>query len=364
MVITTGAHSHCMKVLIAGVCGFVGSHLARYLMESFEGISIAGIDNLARYGSETNRISLKRLGVQLYHGDTRMPSDFEALSCADWVIDAAAQPSVLAGRDGKTSTRQLLEHNLLGTINLLEYCRNSRAGFILLSTSRVYSIPTLTQLPLRLESSAFTLDQERPLPPGLSAAGVGEDFSTRAPISLYGATKLASERLAEEYAAGFQVPVWINRCGVLAGGGQFGTAEQGIFSYWLHAHASRRALKYLGFGGQGYQVRDALHPRDLAQLVDFQLRRSSSGQLLNVSGGRANSMSLAQLTKWCDQRFGPHSPVADGSERPYDVPWLILDSSKARASAAWEPRITLDQILEEIAEHATANPDWLSRCGT
>src|SRR5882762_6230669 len=120
-----------MKVLISGVCGFAGSQLARYLMESHEGISIAGIDNLARSGSETNRLSLKRLGVQLFHGDIRMASDFETLPVAHWVIDASAQPSVLAGRDGKTSPRQLLEHNLLGTINLLEYCRTSDAGFIL-----------------------------------------------------------------------------------------------------------------------------------------------------------------------------------------------------------------------------------------
>jgi CDP-paratose 2-epimerase len=352
-----------MKVLISGVCGFAGSHLARYLMESSESISVAGIDNLARPGSETNRISLKREGVQLYHGDVRLASDLEALPVVDWVIDAAAQPSVLAGRDGKTSTRQLLEHNLLGTINLLEYCRKAGSGLVLLSTSRVYSIPALTQLPLRVESCGFTLDPERPLPPGLSSAGVDETFSTRAPISLYGATKLASERLAEEYAAGFQVPVWINRCGVLAGGGQFGTAEQGIFSYWLHAHSTRRPLRYLGFGGQGLQVRDALHPRDLARMVDFQLRSSGPGQLFNVSGGRANSMSLAQLTTWCDHRFGAHQPIADGSERSYDIPWLILDSDRARIATAWEPRITLEEILEEIADHAVANPDWLTRCG-
>lgn len=352
-----------MKVLISGVCGFAGSHLARYLMESSESISIAGIDNLARPGSETNRISLKREGVQLYHGDVRLASDLEALPIVDWVIDAAAQPSVLAGRDGKTSTRQLLEHNLLGTINLLEYCRKAGCGLVLLSTSRVYSIPALTQLPLRVESCGFTLDPEQPLPPGLSTVGVDETFSTQAPISLYGATKLASERLAEEYAAGFQVPVWINRCGVLAGGGQFGTAEQGIFSYWLHAHSTSRSLSYLGFGGQGFQVRDALHPRDLARMVDFQLRSSGPGQLFNVSGGRANSMSLAQLTTWCDQRFGPHRPIADGSERPYDVPWLILDSGRARTTTGWEPRISLEEILEEIAQHAVANPDWLTRCG-
>jgi len=352
-----------MKVLISGVCGFAGGHLARYLLESRDDITVVGIDNLARSGSETNRVALKRLGVQLFHGDIRLASDLETLPVVDWVIDAAAQPSVLAGRDGKTSSRQLLEHNLLGTINLLEYCRSSGAGLILLSTSRVYSIPALTSLPLQAESSAFTLNPTQAWPAGLSAEGIDESFSTEAPISLYGATKLASERLAQEYAAGFQVPVWINRCGVLAGGGQFGTAEQGIFSYWLHAHFARRTLKYLGFGGNGFQVRDALHPRDLARMVDFQLRSTGPGRMLNVSGGRANSMSLAQLNAWCDERFGSHTPIADGSERPYDVPWLILDAGKARPETGWSPQISLLQILEEIAEHAVAHPDWLTWCG-
>jgi CDP-paratose 2-epimerase len=352
-----------MRVLISGVCGFAGSHLARALLESHEGIEIVGLDNLARQGSETNRLALKRLGVQLVHGDLRMASDVEELPAVDWVIDAAAQPSVLAGRDGRTSARQLLEHNLLSTVNLLEYCRTLRAGFVLLSTSRVYSIPVLAQLPLVADSSRYALDPARQWPPGVSAAGVTEAFSTEPPISLYGASKLASERLAQEYAAGFQVPVWINRCGVLAGAGQFGTAEQGIFSYWLHAHAARRTLKYLGFGGHGFQVRDALHPRDLARLVDMQLRNPGQGGLLNVSGGQENSMSLAQLTAWCDNRFGPNAPLPDGSDRPYDVPWLILDSARARNAFDWWPGIGIGAIIEEIAVHVSEHPDWLESCG-
>lgn len=352
-----------MRLLISGVCGFAGSHLARFLLESHEGIEIVGLDNLARQGSETNRLALKKLGVRLVHGDLRLASDVDALPDVDWVVDAAAQPSVLAGRDGKTSARQLLEHNLLGTINLLERCRSSRAGFILLSTSRVYSIPALADLPLAENALAYSLDPSRPWPTAVTAAGVTESFSTEAPISLYGATKLASERLAQEYRAGFQVPVWINRCGVLAGAGQFGTAEQGIFSYWLHAHAARRPLKYLGFGGHGYQVRDALHPRDLAKMVDIQLRHAGQGGLMNLSGGQENSMSLAQLTAWCDQRFGAHAPVADGSDRPYDVPWLILDSTQAKSTFDWRPGIGINEILEEIAMHVASHPDWLERCG-
>jgi CDP-paratose 2-epimerase len=352
-----------MRVLISGVCGFAGSHLARFLLESQQGIEIVGLDNLARQGSETNRLALQRLGVRLVHGDIRMASDVDALPAVDWVIDAAAQPSVLAGRDGKTSPRQLLEHNLIGTINLLEYCRNSRAGVILLSTSRVYSIPALAQLPLIVHSLRYVLDPKQSRTAGVSSTGVAETFSTDAPISLYGASKLSSEQLAQEYAAAFGVPVWINRCGVLAGAGQFGTAEQGIFSYWLNAHAARRSLKYLGFGGHGFQVRDALHPRDLARLVDLQLRSPGNGGLQNVSGGQESSMSLAELTAWCDQRFGPHPPVADGSERPYDVPWLILDSTQAKNSFDWRPTIAIDSILDEIAEHVEANPGWLEQCG-
>jgi CDP-paratose 2-epimerase len=352
-----------MRVLISGICGFAGSQIARYLLESREGLAIAGVDSLARPGSEMNRLALKDLGVQVIHGDIRVASDMDALPEADWLIDAAAQPSVLAGRDGKTSPRQLLEHNLLGTINLLEFCRKNRAGLILLSTSRVYSIPELAQLPLRVASSAFELDEMKPRPDGAGRQGVTESFSTRAPISLYGATKLASECLAQEYAAAFGVPLWINRCGVLAGAGQFGTAEQGIFSYWVHAHRAQRTLKYLGFGGNGFQVRDALHPRDLASMVDFQLQNAAKGGIFNLSGGKENSMSLAQLNAWCDQRFRPHRPIQDGSDRPYDVPWLILDSARATAATGWTPRIGIGQILEEIAAHAEKHPDWLARCG-
>jgi CDP-paratose 2-epimerase len=351
-----------MKILISGICGFAGSHIARYLLEAHEGITIAGLDSLARPGSETNRQVLKRLGIKMIHGDLRLASDVEALPAVDWVIDAAAQPSVLAGRDGKTSARQVLEHNLLGTINLLEYCRAANAGLILISTSRVYSIPELAQLPLCVASQAFALDGAKTTPMGVGPAGVREEFSTEAPISLYGATKLASERIAQEYAAGFGVPLWINRCGVLAGAGQFGTAEQGIFSYWIHAHRAKRKLKYLGFGGQGYQVRDALHPRDLAAMVDLEMQTGAKGTMFNVSGGETNSMSLAQLTAWCNERFGAHEPVQDGSERPYDIPWLILDSSKAIAATKWQARISLQQILDEIAQHAETHPDWLTRC--
>src|SRR5204862_3268187 len=107
------------------------------------GHSLVGFDNFIRPGSESNRAELKKLGVKFFQGDLRAASDLETLPPVDWVIDAAANPSVLAGVDGRTSSRQLVEHNLGGTVNMLEFCKQHRAGFVLLSTSRVYSIPPL-----------------------------------------------------------------------------------------------------------------------------------------------------------------------------------------------------------------------------
>ena len=351
-----------MKILVTGICGFVGATLARTLREIDSAIEILGIDNFIRPGSELNRLELKRRGIKVQHADLRSSSDIDALPRADYVIDAAANPSVLAGVDGQTSSRQLMEHNLGGTINLLEYCKAAKAGFLLLSTSRVYAIAPLAQLPVKTVNRAFEPDAAQPLPPGVTTEGVAETFSVQPPLSLYGSSKLASELLALEYGATFDIPVWINRCGVLAGAGQFGRADQGIFTYWINSYLRRKPLKYIGFGGTGAQVRDALHPADLAPLLLKQIQCSTQSgipQTVNLAGGRKQSMSLAQLSDWCAEHFGPHDVSIDKTPRPFDIPWMVLDATLASQVWNWQPKITLGNILEEIARHAQEHPDWL-----
>lgn len=351
-----------MKVLISGACGFVGSAIARGLIEARSGMEIWGMDNFIRPGSQLNVAPLKELGVHLRHGDVRAASDFEGLPEIDWVIDCAANPSVLAGVDGRSGSRQVVEHNLLGTINLVEFCKSRRAGFILLSTSRVYAIEPLASLPLTVRDGAFVPDLSRGGPPGLSERGVAEGFSTEAPVSLYGATKLASERLALEYASAFSFPAFVNRCGVLAGAGQFGRPDQGIFSYWIHMWARRRPLTYLGFGGTGHQTRDCLHPGDLVPLLLAQMKAGSASphqRVVNVSGGIESSRSLRQLSDWCTRRLGPHTVSSVPKSRPFDLPWVVLDSAASEKAWGWKPFRTVEMILEEIARHAEKHPDWL-----
>jgi CDP-paratose 2-epimerase len=343
----------------------VGSVLARQLVaqdrSTGSSIKIVGIDNLSRPGSEVNRVALKACGVQLIHADLRLSEDISDLPEVDWVIDAAAQPSVLAGLDAGNSSRRLLSHNLVSSINILEYCKHNKAGLILLSTSRVFSVKLLASLPVKSDGEAFHLDAGSALPDGVSEMGLSEKFSTSAPISLYGATKLASECLALEYGEAFRFPVWINRCGVLAGAGQFGRADQGVFAYWIHAYRQRRGLEYIGFGGGGLQVRDCLHPNDLATLLQrqFAYQGPAEFRVFNVGGGVPNAVSLCQLTKWCQQRFGPHNIFTNEKPRPYDIPWLVMNSGRAMNFWDWRPTISTNEIFEDIAQFAEAHEDWL-----
>ena len=374
-----------MNILITGICGFVGSEVAQVLLSSEPTPNIVGIDNFSRNGSWLNRDKLVSQGINVVHGDIRNEADLEAMGPFDWVIDAAANPSVLAGIDGKSSSRQLVDNNLGGTINLLEACKRWNAGFILLSTSRVYSIPPLAGLEVEVHDRAYrpiTSNQELI---GFSPSGITEQFSTAPPVSLYGSTKLTSETLALEYGLTFGFPVWINRCGVMAGARQFGKPDQGIFAFWIHSWREGRPLKYIGFDGLGNQVRDCLHPRDLAPLLVKQMAKGSSNnqqpslnnqeqrtpRIINLSGGVDSAMSLRQLSDWCAKRF-PDSATIDSLPRssdeiegdlpvrPFDLPWVVLDHSIATETWDWRPETPVATILEEIATFAEDHPDWIS----
>ena len=352
-----------MKVLLTGACGFVGSTLAKALIENIPGIEIYGIDNLSRNGSWLNKSKLQSLGVKLFYGDIRNGSDLEVIPQCDWVIDAAANPSVLAGVDGSSSSLQLIQNNVYGTVNLLEYCKRWKAGFILLSTSRVYSIPGLADLKMDVKNDAFFPATGQAFPTGITSKGISELYSTAPPVSLYGSSKVVSEHLALEYGETFGFPVWINRCGVMAGAGQFGHPMQGIFAFWIHSFREKQQLQYIGFGGNGYQVRDCLHPRDLVDLLKKQFAeplKSKRMRIVNLSGGVENSMSLKQLSSWCENRFGANKVISSNTHRPFDIPWIVLDPSEAHSVWNWKPVTAIGEVLTEIADFAETNDQWLS----
>ena len=289
------------RILITGGAGFVGSSLARAFRESSPTCEVIAFDNLKRRGSELNLRDFRQRGIRFVHGDVRNPGDLAALEGTfDLVIEASAEPSVHAGLGGGTD--YLIGTNLVGTVHCLEHARRAAGGVIFLSTSRVYSLEPLRALPLRSETTRFVLDA---ILPGASALGIAENFPTHLPRSLYGGSKLASEILFQEFVAAFGLRAIVNRCGVIAGPGQFGKVDQGVFTLWVAHHLFGQPLRYTGFEGRGQQIRDLLHPDDLFALILRQADRlvAQSGGVFNVGGGPAGAVSLREYTALCQMEI-------------------------------------------------------------
>ncbi len=336
------------SILITGGAGFVGSNLALWFRQRDPSSQVIAFDNLRRRGSEWNLPRLRDAGVEFVHGDIRNPEDLARLPAAELVVDCAAEPSVYAGEGG--SPRELLNINLGGTLNTLEYARVHKASLLFLSTSRVYPIARLNSLPFEEGATRF---RWTPAAEGLgiTAAGVTEQLPVDGPRSLYGAAKLASELLIQEYCYSYGLRALINRCGILAGPWQFGKVDQGVVTLWMARHVFGDSLKYIGFGGAGRQVRDVLHVADVFDLIDRQLERPDlwEGRVYNVGGGFACSTSLCELTDLCRQMTGRTLSVTPHPDtHPLDVRIYITDNQRVSADFGWKPARGIADTLADI----------------
>lgn len=344
-----------MNILITGGAGFVGSSLAITLKNTYPSYNIYALDNLKRRGSELNLKRLKDAGVEFQHGDIRSKEDFDSLPGVDAVIEASAEPSVLAGLNGTPD--YLINTNLVGTINCLNYALRHKAKFIFLSTSRVYPIKTIETLNFVEEETRFALTDEQPVA-GVSSKGIAEDFPLNGARSLYGTTKLASELIIQEYNEFYGLKTVIDRFSVITGPWQMGKVDQGVMVLWIAKHYFKQQLGYFGYGGTGKQIRDMLHVADLVRLVDWQLHNidAVNGEIFNAGGGLQTSASLQELTKICQEVTGNVIPIQSVPEtRTADIRLYVTDNSRVTARTGWAPQIGIRQIVEEITEWLAAN---------
>mgnify|MGYP002620101691 CR=1 FL=1 len=347
------------RILITGGAGFIGSSVALAIKAARPDAEVTVLDNLKRRGSELNLPRLRASGVAFAHGDIRTLQDILAAGPVDLLIEASAEPTVMAGYH--SSPDYVVHTNLTGALHCFEAARQWNAGVLFLSTSRIYPMDALNALSLREDATRFVPEDTQSVP-GISLEGIAEDFPLAGVRSFYGATKLSAEFMLAEYGEAYGIPWLINRMGVIGGPWQMGKVDQGLAALWVARHVFQKPLSYIGYGGSGKQVRDFLHIDDLTDLLLLQIERLEawSGQTFNVGGGGACSASLVELTALCADASGITLDIsADPETRPADVPWFVTDHAAVTAATGWEPTRTLPVLIGDLTRWVTGHREQL-----
>jgi len=320
-----------MKILVTGGCGFVGCNIATYLKS--KKFKVDSLDNLSRKGSLYNQEILKVNKIVNHKIDISNFSSFKKLPKYDLIIDCCAEASV---EISKIDLDRVFNTNLVGTFNILKKAKLDQSKIIFLSSSRVYSIEKI----------------KKKFKPKINEKGkINELFSVEKPRSIYGATKLASEYLIEEFSYAFNIKYIINRCGVISGPLQFGKQDQGFVSLWIWSHLEKKKLSYIGYNGTGSQVRDILHINDLCKLIFLQIQKINKiyNVKLNVGGSNYSKSNLINLTRICKKISGNNIKFKKIKKTSiYDIPWYVTDNSNVKKIYGWKPKKSLEKIVFDI----------------
>jgi len=325
-----------MKILITGGCGFVGSNLAIYLKKNKIGYKINSLDNLSRKGSVLNLDRLNKKKIKNFKIDITNNKELKSLPKYDLIIDCCAEAAVEAS---KKEIDRVFFTNLFGTYNILKKCAKDKSNIIFLSSSRVYSIDQLK----KIKKNKFLID---------------ENFETSNPKSIYGYCKKSSEDLIKEFSFLYKIKYIINRFGVISGPWQFGKQDQGFVSLWIWKHINKKKLSYIGFGGKGLQIRDVLHINDVCRLIELQIKKINkiNNLIINVGGGRKNSVSLKALTKLCQQITSNTIKISSVKKTSiYDIPYYITNNSKVKKIYNWIPKKNFLQIIQDVYKWMFSN---------
>ena len=327
-----------MKILITGGCGFVGSNIAIYLKKNYKNAQIYSLDNLIRNGSRLNRNRLKAYKIKNYNFDIKKNDNFKKLPTFNLIIDCCAEPAIEVS---KKEPDRVFNTNLIGTFNVLKKCIKDKTDIIFLSSSRVYSIEKLRSL----------VKSEKLLKPLKIKREIDETFSVDSASSLYGFTKLASEKLIREKFFKTNLKYIINRFGVIAGPWQFGKQDQGFVTLWLARHLFKKKLAYIGFGGNGFQVRDLLHIDDVCKIISLQIKKLKkiNNETFNIGGGPKNTISLKNLTRKCEIMTNNKIRIQKISKTSdYDIPYYVTNNNKIKKFYNWIPSKKIESILIDI----------------
>jgi CDP-paratose 2-epimerase len=337
-----------MKILVTGAAGLVGSEVSKFFAE--KGYRVTAIDNYMRgrfFGKDgdTSGVMMKLLreyDIKHYELDIRDKETIELVKKVDVVIHAAAQPSHPKSIEIPIEDFQI---NAWGTLQLLEALRlyNNDAIFIFCSTNKVYGdAPNCFKY--RISGKRF-----EPIDPRFYD---GFDESLRIDNVLhtpFGVSKTAADLYVQEYAKLYGLRTGIFRMGCITGGAAMAVEQHNWEPYFVRKALLHEKLTIFGYGG--YQVRDVIHARDLATLFYEFLQEPHAGEVYNVGGGKANSISLLEAIDLIEQITGNKISHDNGSAREGDHMWWITSLRKVKSHFQnWNLTMDINRIFREIYE--------------
>ncbi len=326
--------------LITGGAGFVGTNLAKRLLEA--GKRVLVFDNLSREGVERNLQWLHDTygdRLQVYIGDIRDLQTVQAVvQHAEAVFHFAAQVAVTTSLDQPIND---FDVNARGIINLLEAIRAQPVPppLVFTSTNKVYG---------GLEDLRFLPSSSRyyPADKHIKAHGISEqrplDFH-----SPYGCSKGTADQYVIDYSRSYNLPTVVFRMSCIYGPHQYGNEDQGCV-----AHFAIRAIEDqpVSIYGDGKQVRDILFVEDLvdAFLLAQQYMPQLAGQAFNIGGGVQNTVSLLELLKIIGEYKGEEIPLSFGDWRTGDQHYYVSDIRKFQLATGWYPKHSVPEGVAKL----------------
>jgi CDP-paratose 2-epimerase len=350
--------------LITGGCGFLGSNIASSYLR--EGVEVVVIDALFRRGSSANLAWLENQAAPgLFHF---IQADLAAKETVFAVFRRNAPFDFICHVGGQVAMTTSLQDperdlhtNVLGTFNVLEAARNLSPDALIAysSTNKVYG--DLEWMRYEETATRYGLPD---YPNGLDEA-LALDFSTP-----YGCSKGAADQYVRDWARVYGLKTVVFRHSSIYGGRQFASFDQGWVGWFCQKAIEQKACwqdggtpKPFTIAGTGKQVRDVLHADDLINLykLAFDQRDRLTGEIFNIGGGVANSLSLLELFAILSDLLGiPPLTYEVTPRRSSDQDCFIADISKAAQILDWHPLTTCRSGIATMLEWTENNFSTIS----
>lgn len=348
------------KMLVTGSSGLIGSEVVTHFAAL--GWRIFGVDNNMRadfFGSQGdtrwNQQRLLETIPSFSHHELDIRDRAAVLQCLeevrpDMIVHTAAQPShdLAASRPFDD-----FDVNAVGTLNMLEATRrhSPEAVFVHMSTNKVYGDRPNT-LPL------VELDTRWEYADAADYEGIPEEHPIdQSKHSIFGASKVAGDVMVQEYGRYFGMKTCCLRGGCLTGPNHSGVELHGFLSYLMKCNLEGRLYKVFGYKGK--QVRDNIHSHDVARFIEEFGKAPRCGEVYNLGGGRANSVSILEAFDRATAVTGKKMQFEYvDKNREGDHICYISDLAKCRAHfPEWDITVPLQQVFEEICA------SWKKRVG-